>query len=144
MRRLISRGFIFADANFAIFHLVKFNNFAWTFFRSVSYFMFNMKIAGKNKFLQNDRRCVDWISMICPNSQFKVLKSRIILFKSETVLKKPRQKFRLDWFWEIEEDNFRRDKHSRICQKASREIREIQSTPKLISLRHDHFVNTRF
>lgn len=61
--------------------------FAWVFFRRcwnfnniftvtrVEMLLSSMIIVGKNNFLQNCRRCTNWISVIC----------RIILFKTETV-----------------------------------------------------------
>ena len=50
--------------------------------------MFSMIKVGKNKFLQNYWRCTYWISTIRPYSRFKFSKSRMILFKTETLLKK--------------------------------------------------------
>ena len=40
-----------------------------------------------NKVLQNEQSSTNRVSTICPYLQFKVLKSRIILSKIETVLK---------------------------------------------------------
>ena len=42
--------------------------------------------SGKNRFLQNYRKCTYWINIKRPYLYFKMLKSSTVLFKPETVL----------------------------------------------------------
>ena len=110
-------------------------HFAWIYFRgwwncnnfelnftvaSSAMFISSMIVVGFKQIFTNYWRCPDWINIICPHSKFKVLKSRIILFKTEIALKKTSTKISCGFIFPDRIKKYRGNEFSQIYQKTAK------------------------